>query len=252
MKASIVSLLLLFPLVSCNTLITLDDTNSVVIRGTITDDVADEFIKTITLSTPKYVYIQSNGGSVMAGNRMVTQMKNKNLTCIAERAYSMAFVILQACKERYILPTSTVMQHQTSMSGIRGDLYAITNYLEMIHSIDRYLTKLQAERIGITNDEFNALTSVEWWLFGDDIIENNVADEIVDVECTQELVKKETHVTVRGFFGDVEITYSGCPLIKEPTDIEYKNIASQQITEQLEDVVYPSEYNLPNIIKNWT
>jgi ATP-dependent protease ClpP protease subunit len=216
-------LLLLLPFVSAYKTITLNETNSVVIRGSITDKVADDFINALIMDEPNFVYIYSNGGSVMAGNRIVMQLLERDITCIAERAYSMAFVILQACKYRYIIPTATAMQHQQSMGNLRGDLYAITGYIEMVHSIENYLTKLQATRIGMDEDKFRTLSSVEWWMFGDKILENGVADEMVHIQCTPELAEKQIVKVTDNFFGTYTETYSACPLLLKPIEQEFKD-----------------------------
>lgn len=193
-----------------------NETNLFVIRGPITETLADDFVKSMIIDKPEYIYIYSNGGSVIAGNRIVMQLINKNVTCVAERAYSMAFVILQACKHRYITPTATAMQHQQSIGHLSGDLASISGYLNMVHAMEQYLTEMQSTRIGISEEKLRTLSSVEWWMFGEDIIYHNVADEIVQVDCTIELVKKNTTVVKRSFFGDVTEIYSGCPLLHTP------------------------------------
>jgi ATP-dependent protease ClpP protease subunit len=236
------TLLLLLPFVSAYKTITLTDTNSVVIRGSITDKVADEFITSLINDNPDYVYIYSNGGSVMAGNRMIMQLVNRDITCIAERAYSMAFVILQACKHRYIVPTATAMQHQQSMGNLRGDLYAITGYIEMVHSIENYLTTLQASRIGMKEDEFRTLSSTEWWMFGQKIIDNNVADEMVQIECTQKLTEKEIKKVSESFFGKLVETYSACPLIHRPFVSEFEDSWSKNNKTDIFDT-YMKEFS---------
>lgn len=206
---------------SLNTIV-LDSTNNVVLRGGITEKLADEFIISLTEKTPTYVYISSNGGSIMAGNRIISQLSQYNLTCIAERAYSMAFVILQACNIRLVTPFATVMQHQASL-GIQGDIYPITNYLKMIHSMEQQMNRLQSSRVQMDEDAFRTLTTTEWWLFGEDIIKNNVADEIVNVKCSKELLEKNVTSTKYGFFDERAETYSACPLISKPLEVEYKD-----------------------------
>lgn len=201
--------------------IELDEKNNIVIRGRIDEKLADEFLYSLIRNSPKYVYINSPGGSILAGNRIITHMMQRNITCIAERAYSMAFVILQACGQRYITPMSTVMQHQASL-GIRGELYQITNYLNMIHAIESKLNRMQAERIGLTEEEFRHRITTEWWLFDDDILKQNVADKVVYVTCSKELLHSKTKSTKQGFFEDRVETYSGCPLIQSPLEVESK------------------------------
>jgi ATP-dependent protease ClpP protease subunit len=206
------------------TYILFNDTNNVVIRGSITESVADDFLYQILLRKPEYVYINSPGGSVAAGNRMVSAILNSNLTCIADKAYSMAFVILQACQNRYITSTATVMQHQMSL-GLRGNLANINSYLEMVNSAESFLLDMQAKRIGLSAEKFARLTESDWWLFGETIIEHNVADKVVTLECTPDLVAQNVSVSRKaGFFGEEKIEiFSRCPLIHQAISSAYKD-----------------------------
>ena len=198
--------------------VVMTEENSIVVRGTITDKTADSFIYNLLLKKPEFVYIVSNGGSVSAGNRMVTQLKSVNVTCIAEKAHSMAFVLLQACSQRYVTQMATMMQHQLSL-GVRGSLMNMNNYLVMVNHVEEYLNKMQADRIGMELDEFVRLVSTDWWIAGEQIIEKNVADKIVRVTCTADLITKNVTVAKTSFFGDDVIeTYSACPLIEKPID----------------------------------
>lgn len=210
--------------------IELDEKNNIVIRGRIDEQLADEFIYNLIKNNPKYVYINSPGGSILAGNRIVSQLIQRNVTCIAERAYSMGFVILQACNKRYITPMSTVMQHQASL-GIRGELYQITNYLNMVHAIENKLNKMQAERIGLKEDEFRKKITTEWWLFAENIIQEKVADKVVNLVCSKELLHSKVKSIKHGFFEDRIEIYSGCPLIQSPLEVENKDSLNFKMRE---------------------
>ena len=87
-----------------------------------------------------YVYIDSMGGSVEVGNKLINQFNyyskiGKSIECIAKNAYSMAFQIFQNCDKRYILSSSIAMQHQVSLQNIKGPLINTMNYLKMIQSM---------------------------------------------------------------------------------------------------------------------
>jgi hypothetical protein len=53
----------------------------------------------------------------------------------------------------------------------------------MITKISNRLNMFCAKRIGISIESFNKLVSTDWWLYGQDIIDNNVADKMVLVGC---------------------------------------------------------------------
>lgn len=139
-----------------------------------------------------YVYIDSNGGSVDAGQKLIDQFaylqqKGVVIECIAQNAHSMAFQILQSCDKRYITPSAKVMQHQMSLSEIDGQFDNLMNYLTMVQQMSNKLDQISAKRIGLPYDEYKKKVSTDWWLFGEEIIKANVADEIVYVGCSPSL-----------------------------------------------------------------
>ena len=186
-------------------------TNNLMIKGPINNELSSKFIYELNLLENKknvYVYIDSPGGSIDDGMQIVAQIKKYKLSCIAEKAYSMGFIIFQACKNRYIMSHSRLMQHQLSY-GIRDEKRKIDNYVRFVDSMEKQIVKEQAERIGIDEDEFIDKTLNEWWLYGNDILIENCADNLVNVECSVTLTKQNYTNKV----GNYEYTYSKCPLI---------------------------------------
>lgn len=202
--------------------IMLTKTNHVSINGKITDRLADHVIRRASdikrdIDKPTYLYINSPGGSVIAGNRIVRHVLHHNYTCIADRAMSMAFVIFQACEKRVVMHGSMLMQHQQSL-GVDGNLENINSYLRMVNVIDQELTKMQAKRLHMSPVDFKDKTSSDWWLYGEEIINAHAADEVDDhIECDPELytVSHERTESERFLFFEEErnITYNGCPLV---------------------------------------
>tara|TARA_B110000971_G_C19662959_1_gene343167 strand:- start:214 stop:489 length:276 start_codon:yes stop_codon:yes gene_type:complete len=85
-------------------------------------------------TTNIYVYINSQGGDVSACQLLINQLKyqvmqNKTIGCIAQKAYSMAFHLLQNCNNRYITSSSQVMQHQISLGIKKSNYGVIKKYL---------------------------------------------------------------------------------------------------------------------------
>ena len=135
----------------------LDTNNTLLIRGEINEKLATQFIYELNQKPKKknlYVYLDTNGGSVDAGNKIVNEIQKYNLSCIAQKAISMGFVILQSCKKRNILPLATLMQHQMSY-GIINEKAKIESYVEYIKQIGNELTLMQAKKIGISPKKFN-------------------------------------------------------------------------------------------------
>ena len=159
------------------------------------------------------IYLDTPGGSVESGNKLLSEIQKYNLSCIADKAYSMGFVILQGCKNRYITPYASIMQHQISY-GIKGEKAKVDSYQEFINQMEDELVTMQADRVSLTPQEFRYKTMNEWWMTGKQAISNNCADKIVDVFCDDKLTKQNYTVN----YGNIKFIYSRCPLITDPID----------------------------------
>jgi len=219
----LLGLCLMSGLVNAFNLIELNTTNVLSIQGEINAALASSFIYDLNKRKDKkglYVYINSQGGSVESGNQIVLEIQKYNLDCIAERAYSMGFVILQACNKRYIRPYGKLMQHQMSY-GVANEKAKVESYVNFVDQMNEILVSMQADKIKMSNQVFKEKTYNEWWMFGKYAIENNCADEIVHVSCNDKLTKQnETQE-----YSNYEITFSKCPLIELP--IEVKKLKSK-------------------------
>ena len=173
-----------------------------------------------------YVYIDSIGGSVELGNKLINQLNyyskiGKSIECIAKNAFSMAFQIFQSCDKRYILSSSVTMQHQVSLQNIKGPLINTMNYLKMIQSMSDDLDKKSAKKINIPYDEYKKLVQNDWWLYGEDIISNGVADSMVIVGCDPKLFNIFINQTIGELtisedgsmtLNDINVLKHSCPL----------------------------------------
>ena len=199
----------------------LDTNNTLLIRGEINDKQATQFIYELNQKSKKknlYVYLDTNGGSVDAGNKIVNEIHKYNLSCIAQKAISMGFVILQSCNKRYITPLATLMQHQMSY-GIMNEKAKVESYVEFIKQIGDELTEMQAKKIGMTSKRFNEKIYNDWWSFGKTALKNKCADEMVDVKCSTRL----TNTTYEIDNGMYIHTYSKCPLVNGYIDKKSKD-----------------------------
>ena len=237
----IFSFLLLVPLVLCSTntyylpdnktnkknaknnkFIKLDVDNVLSLRGEINQKLATEFVYSVNSrdnKTDLYVYLDTNGGSVDAGLQIMDEIEKYELSCIAHKAMSMGFVILQTCKTRIVTPYSTIMQHQISY-GIGSEKAKVESYVDYIKQIGRQLSKMQAKRIGISSKEFLRRTYNDWWLYGQQAIKENCADTLSKVTCTPTLTN-QTYI-VEKMASDY--VYSKCPLITGPIEIRKKKM----------------------------
>lgn len=221
---------------SSESVLLLDQGNFVRLSGEVSEKNSSEFISDILLKQGEKsitIYIDSPGGSVFAGARIVQTVRDMKrarpslkIRCFANMAASMAFVVLQAvCDERLVGEISTLMQHQSTF-GVSGRDGEVQSRIGMISSFTAWMDSIQAERLGITIPELRSRTRDEWWLVGAQAVRAKAADRLASVLCTPALVKS-THVeTFQNIFVRAKLTWSDCPLIDYPLGIEMENSAA--------------------------
>lgn len=238
-----------------STLIKLKKDNFVSLREQITQDSSSRLLAKLNLIESKhdilYIYINSPGGDVMAGLEIINYIKSmqeqdKKIICIAHNAMSMAFVIFQYCSSRYILYSSTLMQHQMSL-GVKGKLYDINSRLNYLNTLETQLNQDQANRLNISLDNFTRLIANDWWLYSSNIIHNNAADKIISLYCSFD--NYDEVITMNTMFGDIIIKYSACPLINYPLDITFptSSVSQDQKMELMDKIIWNKD---PFIKKN--
>jgi ATP-dependent protease ClpP protease subunit len=203
-----------------NKFISLTKDNVVVIKDAIDDQGVSQAIYKLNKMKNKsdvFIYLDTPGGSVESGNRLLMEIQKYNLSCIADRAYSMGFVLLQGCKTRYIRPYGRIMQHQISY-GVKGEKGKIDSYQQFIHQLEDDLVTIQANRVKLTPQEFRYKTMNEWWMIGRHALENDCVDSIADVFCDDTLTRQ--NYTVK--YGPIELIYSQCPLVNDPIDTKIR------------------------------
>ena len=104
-------------------------------------------VASYTHAAAEYVYIDSPGGSVGAGARMVAELRQRNYTCVVDTAHSMAFALVQACARRLVRPSGSLMQHQITVSNVHGELGKV---LARLRSVDRLRQRLGSRCCGRT------------------------------------------------------------------------------------------------------
>lgn len=223
-------------------LIELKKDNFISLRETITQDSSSRLLAKLNSIENKhntiYLYINSPGGNVIAGLEIINYIKSlqhrgKQIICIAHNAMSMAFVIFQYCSERYILYSSTLMQHQMSL-GIKGKLYDINSRMAYMNSMEIKMNQDQATRLNLSLDNFTRLIQNDWWLYAEEILLHNAADKIVSLFCSFDNFEETT--IINSLFGDITIKYSACPIINYPLQISFPtlNFSEEKKTEFLD------------------
>lgn len=195
----------------------LTPSNHVSIKGRIDRYMASQFVSKINNinTTNIYIYIDSPGGDVDSGQKILQYIQfkkdtNKTIMCVAWEAHSMAFNIFQSCNFRYVLPDSKLMQHQMSMKNLNGNIENLNNYVKISNKLYDKLIKDASNRIGLPVEEYRAKIMNDWFLYGEDIVKNNVADAMISsVGCNSKLTTSDSLTTI----GDDILTISRCPIV---------------------------------------
>jgi ATP-dependent protease ClpP protease subunit len=169
-----------------------------------------------------YLYLQSPGGSVFAGMKAVSYIRStpKKIVCIVDVAISMAAVILSVCDERVSTSNSIYMQHVTSYSIPQMAAPNAESFQKFLARSAYLMDIAQAARIGISYQAFKSLTRNDWWLMGEDLVTQRVADRATQVTCTRKAISSVIEETFNTPFGSLLVSWSACPLISAPQSVK--------------------------------
>ena len=139
------------------------------------------------------VFINSNGGEVYYGAKLINKMNNLNkvhFECYALSAKSIAFDIFQHCHTRIIVPSTVLLQHNATIKfeGTFEELEDFVNVAEQVNDINRLLDRFVANKIKMTFKEYKLKISKTWTLEGEEIIQNKLADKIVVIRNLEFLI----------------------------------------------------------------
>lgn len=208
--------------VGANGAIQLTPANTVTLKGPVMGPMISNAIKSLADSKEEttYLVIDSPGGSIIAGLELAKYLQNtdKNIVCVAKTAISMAFVILQACNERVVMNDSVLMQHVASYS-LEGDEPNNYSRAKFIRSIVTEMEATQAARIGLSLKSFKSKTRDDWWLYGQEAVDANAADEQDVVLCDESMVSDTYMIKVPVMFFVVDLKFSKCPLVSAPLSV---------------------------------
>jgi ATP-dependent Clp protease protease subunit len=222
-------------------MITLTEDNHVVLRGAIDSLTTSNCIKDLlnVKSNEINIYLQSPGGSVIDGYKIIQTIdalanSGKTINCIGDFAASMAFGIMQACPHRYCHQGSVLMQHQMS-GGLRGPLKNMKSLMNLLDELESDMTTRQAERLNMTEEDFVSKVDHDWWMFGQNIINNNAADELINIVCEHALLEKTVKESIFTIFGTAEIEFSMCPVVSGPLKIKCESNNTKQMYELIDE-----------------
>lgn len=187
---------------------------------------------------PLYLVLNSPGGSVVDGQRIIETAKGLRspVHTITVFSASMSFIISQYLGKRYILESGTMMSHHASAGGLSGQVPGnlITRAMALLNSIQAIETKVAA-RAHLSLKQYQAMIDNEMWLEGQAAVKEGFADSIATVTCDPSLNKPGESQTMQVFGIPVKVTWHACPLIAEPLAVEFGgNIAPDMKTRVME------------------
>lgn len=138
-----------------------------------------------------YLLLDSPGGSVFDGARLVAWMKDSPMkvhTVCDGMCASMAAHLFEAGKNRYMTSKSTLMFHPAS-GGVNGTLEQMASRLNFITTFVDRMDASAAERAGIDYNEFKRRTLVEYWVETEDAVGNGLADGVAFISYPRDSKK---------------------------------------------------------------
>lgn len=130
---------------------------------------------------PIFLFIASPGGSVFQGNMIITAMeglKSPVYTVCVRMCASMAAVIHQYGKQRYMINRATLMFHYAS-GGFDGEMNKIESLYNYVKRVLQKENAYISKRIGITPEQFHNMWQSDLWIDAEDAKANNLTDEVV-------------------------------------------------------------------------
>ena len=120
-------------------------------------------------------------------------LKKTNINCYAINAQSTAFTIFQYCNNRYVMPDSTLFQHNISIS-FKGSFEEFDDFyktrFDSYRLINHMVSKTISKKIKLKKEDYLKKIWNNWTIEGGEkIIENNLADEIVIINNLKYLYK---------------------------------------------------------------
>lgn len=145
--------------------------------------IAMEINKRSGQGKPTFLLLNSPGGSVLDGALIVSAVQASKApvyTVCLQICASMAAIIHQYGKERYVVDRSILMFHDAA-GGVQGNMPQMITRLTFLN---RYVNKMDleiAKRVGISLETFHNMFSGEMWLDAEDSVNKNFAEKIVSI-----------------------------------------------------------------------
>lgn len=196
-------------------LIVLTSNNFTALVGEISAGSVDDVIKDIQKADsdkPFFLFINSPGGEVIAGNRLVEYLKvSPNVEVVVQTAASMAAVITESVQKRHMSQTGFLMFHHIQ-TNVQGDIDQVESRVKFARELQDALERVVAGRLGISPEKWRGLVGFELFLNFWSAKKLNAIDDMVLVSCNKDLIGKVRTIREMTIVGPRETEVPLCPL----------------------------------------
>ena len=141
------------------------------------------YLESVDAESDIQMYICSPGGSVSAGLGIYDTMQHikcdVSTICVGMTASMGAFLLAGGTKgKRYALENAQVMIHQV-LGGSQGQASDIILEAQHIDEVKKRMNKILAANTGHTEEEIEAATDRNNWMFPEEALEYGLIDRII-------------------------------------------------------------------------
>ena len=137
---------------------------------------------------PIYIYINSDGGEMIAGSQVLSSITTSTTPVITVgfgKCASMASYILAAGHERYCFENTVVLYHD-GQTGYVSSSNKGKDIQKFYDNLDVRMTKFMVEHTNMTEDFLEEIKDREYYMFTDEAKEKGIVDKIIGVDCDLE------------------------------------------------------------------
>lgn len=137
---------------------------------------------------PIYIYINSDGGEMIAGSQVLSSITTSTTPVITVgfgKCASMASYILAAGHERYCFENTVVLYHD-GQTGYVSSSNKGKDIQKFYDNLDVRMTKFMVEHTNMTEDFLEEIKDREYYMFADEAKEKGIVDKIIGVDCDLE------------------------------------------------------------------